>query len=420
MSHPRIARCLGFLVLAAACVEGGTAPPGSVLRVETPWTEPVRLAAAGEVLALGCTVRLGNGETLDAGGGATVRTRTGVLRGSTCGSLAVRRSGIDTVDVRWRGLSARAVVAVALPTTVVEGPVGTWLDLDSLGGPPGDPWAPSVRRNSAGKMEVYYTVYRSEGGSGKGTLQRLVSDDGVRFRQDGVVLRPDAEDCAPRGTGIENVVVVPRAEAPGWRMLFAAGSNLCFGWQVFSAVSSDERTWTVEPGVRVDNGGALPPTSSGNPYWGQGEGMVLDRLPDGEWRMTQGGFEPVTPGEFRFQITEWRSADQLAWRYVGPVLTTRDMPPTGRGSVYSPTIRELAPGLFRMLFTGDHRDDPAWRSRMFSAVSLDRRHWQVEGELMGAEGTDIFYAALLDERVVFIRRAAGLPTRLGIATVRMP
>jgi hypothetical protein len=324
------------------------------------------------------------------------------------------------VRVSWRGATATAVVAVALPP-VAQGPAGDWLQYDSLAGSPVQPWTPSVRRNSRGQTELYVTGYDVVNGSVKGALQRLVSDDGVRFRWDGIVLRPTDENCTMWGTGIENVEVARRPDGPGWRMFFAAGSNTCYGWQVFSAVSDDERSWRMEPGVRLDNGGAHPPTLSGNPYWGQGEGMVLHALPGGGWRMIVGGFERITPGEFRFQIVEWRSPDQLRWEYAGPVLTSRDMPPEANASVYSPTLREFAPGMFRMVFTGDNRNDPGARSRLWTAVSLDRQRWQVEGELLGAETTDLYYAALLDERLFFIRRdRADGRFRLAAATVRMP
>src|SRR2546430_1034419 len=140
--------------------------------------------------------------------------------------------------------------------------------------------------------------------------------------------------CNPQGRGIENMVVVPRADSAGWRMFFAAGGGAnCYGWQVFSAVSTDERTWTKESGVRLSNAG----------QWPVGEGMIVDRLPTGEWRMIVGGFEHVTPAATNtWQITEWRSSDQLEWRYAGVMVSTLAMPTGWQGSVYSPTIRQFA------------------------------------------------------------------------------
>ncbi len=73
-----------------------------------------------------------------------------------------------------------------------------------------------------------------------------------------------------------------------------------------------------------------------------------------------------------------------------------------------------------MIFTGDNRWSPDGRSRLWSAVSTDKVHWQVEGELMGAPGTNLYYAALAEDRLVFIRQDTAQPLRLGIATVQMP
>jgi len=202
-------------------------------------------------------------------------------------------------------------------------------------------------------------------------------------------------------------------------MFYAGGTDPCYGWQVLSAVSSDETHWTKEPGVRLSNGGTVPPAPPVYAPWPVGEGMVADQLPSGEWRMLTGGYEHLQPFEDKFQIVEWRSPDQLNWHYIGPVLTTRDMPPEADASIYSPTIREFAPGLFRMIFTGDNRHDPGGRSRLWTAISIDRSHWQFEGELMGAAGTDLWYSALVDEHLVFVRKDAGGNLLLATATVVM-
>ena len=244
--------------------------------------------------------------------------------------------------------------------------------------------------------------------------------NGHAFRYDGVVLQHDNDVCAPQGSGIENVNIVPRSDGPGWRMFFAAGSFTCYGWQVFSAVSVDERSWTKEPGVRLTNGGTLPPAAPVYAPWPVGEGMVTEQLPSGEWRMMVGGYEQILPYEDKFQIVEWRSQDQLNWSYSGPVLTTRDMPVGGQGTIYSPTIREIAPGLWRMIFSGDDRKQPGWRGRIWSAVSTDKQAWQMEGELMGSPETKLWYASLVDDLLIFIREDKGGQRRLATATIVMP
>ena len=136
--------------------------------------------------------------------------------------------------------------------------------------------------------------------------------------------------------------------------------------------------------------------------------------------MIVGAYEHIVPRENKFQITEWRSPDQVNWSYVGPILTTRDMPLGGQGTIYSPTIRQIVPGLWRMIFSGDDRFQPGWRGRIFSAVSTDEQSWQVEGELMGGEQTRLWYVSLADDRLVFMREDQGDQKHLAIATVLMP
>jgi hypothetical protein len=206
-------------------------------------------------------------------------------------------------------------------------------------------------------------------------------------------------------------------------MFYAGGSFDCYGWQVFSAVSTDERTWTKEAGVRIGNGGTLPPAPPVSAPWPAGEGMVTDQLPDGTWRMTVGTYEPLTPREDKFQITEWHSSDQLTWSYARSLVTTRQLPPEGQRSVYSPTLAEIAPGLWRMIFTADDRNQPGGRSRLWSAVSTNRITWQVEGEVLGAPGVEYFYSALVGDRLYTLESpqgpAAGTTTLVG-ATILMP
>ena len=136
--------------------------------------------------------------------------------------------------------------------------------------------------------------------------------------------------------------------------------------------------------------------------------MVVSQLPGGGWRMLVGSYEQIDPAENRFQITQWTSPDQLTWTYGGPVLTTRQVGPDAARSVYSPTITALAPGLERMFFTGDNLDSPGGASRIYSAVSVDGTHWQVEGVLLGGGAVDYFYSTAVGNLLVFIRSVEGI------------
>ena len=94
---------------------------------------------------------------------------------------------------------------------------------------------------------------------------------------------------------------------------------------MFSAVSSDERNWTIEPGVRLSNTLDGELAEVGPIPWPVGEGLVVRQLPDGSWRLIVGGMEHVDPWEDKFQIVEWRSTDQLTWVYADTLLTTRQL-----------------------------------------------------------------------------------------------
>src|SRR6266571_1214865 len=372
------------------------------------------------LIPLTCRVRDRNGNVIDTMP-RVASSAAGRWAGGNCGALRARRSGFDTVRVQAGGLQADVPIVLAI-RPVVSSPTGDFVQFDSLPGgssPYVRPFASSARRNSRGQMEVYVGIIVDTIYPNFEDLHRLVSDDGVTFRYDGVVLRHDSTQCSPAGFGIENVAIAARHDGPGWRMFFSSGSFICYGWQVFSAVSEDELNWTIEPGVGVSNGCPLSNPSC-TPPWPAGEGMEVDRLDSGEWRMIVSTYEHILPNENKFQITEWRSPDQLNWTYVGAVLTTREMPPDGAGTIYSPTIRQFAPGLWRMIFAGDNRFAPGWRSRIWSAVSTDKKAWQVEGQLMGSNETKLWYASLVDERLVFMREDDGDRRRLAIATVLMP
>ncbi len=376
-------------------------------------TTPIAGVSLDSLVPLSCRVFDHNGNVIDTMP-AVAPSSGGRWAGQKCGSLLAQRSGFDTIRVQAGSIEADVPLVLAIRPTA-SSPTGDFLQFDSL--PAGtEPWAPTARRNSRGQVEIYFAAYAQL----QADLHRLVSTDGITFHYDGVVLQHDLDPCAPQGSGIENVSIVPRADAPGWRMFYAGGSFNCYGWQVFSAVSTDERIWTKEPGVRLTNGGTVPPDAPVSAPWPVGEGIVTEQLPSGEWRIVVGGYEQILPYENQFQIVEWRSRDQLNWSYVGPVLTTREMPPGGQGTIYSPTIRQIAPGLWRMIFSGDNRFQPGWRGGIWSAVSTDERVWYVEGELMGGAQTRLWYASLVDDRLIVIRQDDGDIWRLAIATVTMP
>jgi hypothetical protein len=397
----------------------------ALMQAAATYSTVILAGAPGTVVPLQCQVwdYKGNLIAMDP---TVTGSATGAVAGTHCSDVHVQRSGLDTVRLAAGSVTTTVPVVVAAPAVVTGSPLGDFIDVSSF--PGGEPWAPSARINSHGQLEVYvaWGVTDTVTGLTHEDLRRLVSnDDGVTFADDGMALQHDSTECSLTGYGFENMFIVPRAEAPGWRMFVAGGQFSCYGWQVFSAVSTDERTWTLEPGVRANAG--APPSSNGlapDPYWPTGEGITVDQLPSGGWRMLMGAYEHLTPAEEKFQIMEWDSPDQINWTYGHTVLSTRQMPAQGQGTIYSPTIKQVAPGLWRMIFAGDDRSGNqmiAPRSWLWSAVSTDKENWQLEGKLMGSDVTSLMYANLAGDRLVFIRQDDNTSSaRLAIATVTMP
>jgi hypothetical protein len=377
-------------------------------------------AALDSLIPLTCHVLDRNGHEVSVTASA-VAVRGGLWSGNHCGALVAVRSGFDTLV-----LTAGPALST-LPLVLAVRPIVTGLQplaLDSL--PVGTgPWAPTLRRAPDGSLELYVAAYRIDPtaplGQGPGDLHRLISsDDGQSFRYDDVVLQHDSELCSPNGSGIENVDIVPRSDGSGWRMFYASGSFTCYGWQVFSATSPDGHVWSKEGAVRLSNGGSTSQDSTTIGPWPVGEGIVTEQLPTGGWRMLTGGYDHLVPAAGKFQIVEWRSPDQLNWTFLEPVLTTDQLPPEAERSVYGETIREITPGLWRMLFTADDLDRLNGRSRLWSAVSVDGVTWQSEGELIGVPGEDFFYATIAGDRLVTIKGLGLATRRLYTARIDMP
>jgi len=385
------------------------------LVVETDPHQPILSIGYDGLLPMVCRVFDPSGAVIPTA--TTVSSATGALEGTSCADLRARHSGPDTLRVQAAGYQTALPVTVAVRPALLGPPAQP---IAAAGLPAGcQPWAPTFRHSSTGDWELYFTGYCGAAAptSGSGNLHRLRSTDGVHFSYDGVAMTRDPDPGNPRGTGIENIAIVPRADSPGWRMFFAAGGNDSYGWQIYSAVSSDERTWKAEPGVRVSNGGTFPPLRPVQPPWPVGEGIEIDRTPEGEWRMITGGYENVRPAENAFQLVEWRSPDQVTWSYRGAVLTTHQVGPAASRSVYSPSVHQLVPGLYRMYFTGGNEQYPGGRSRIYTAVSVDRAHWQIEGVLVSQPNTDFFYSSFVDGTLVFVRQPVGVVRSLGSVQV---
>jgi hypothetical protein len=140
----------------------------------------------------------------------------GTVIPAACPDVVAERSGYDTLTVTSGSLSVRVPIILVL-SPQVSSPIGEIMAVDST--PVGTGfWAPSMRRNSRGELELYYagyTEYPDSTGYTRGNLYRLISTDGMQFQFDGIALAHDPDIVALDGRGIENVTVVSRNDGPG-------------------------------------------------------------------------------------------------------------------------------------------------------------------------------------------------------------
>ncbi|HEX2722673.1 MAG TPA: hypothetical protein VHM24_07115, partial [Gemmatimonadaceae bacterium] len=367
---------------------------------------------AGSRYPLRCSAVDRNGYAIQL---ATVMVKSARARRiDRCDIAAPVASGIDTLTFTIDGLVARRIVAIALRPQVNTQPMPVPSDSFAAGA---GQWAPSVVVRDDGVVELYHAAYARDDSSGRtySNLNRLRSTDGGRtFANDGIALSRSADPCAPDGWGIENVAILPRIDAPGYRMLYASGSY-CLGWSVKSAVSPDGRTWEKEPGVRIGD-----PVGAQGPAFSAGEGMTAIKGADGTWRLWAGVY---VYGE-GWGIEEWRSLDQLNWSRYQRVFTPQSNPIGDLGAIYSPSIQQIAPALWRMFFSGDRRGNPGGQSRIYSAVSRNLTDWIFEGVVLEDPSTHFWYAAALGNRLFFLTQPVGreddFAPRLAGATLVQP
>jgi len=342
----------------------------------------------------------------------------GTVAGNTCASLRAVHSGVDTLLFNAGGATQRVALRSALVPTV-SSRTGQFVNI--TGGTLGDPWAPSADLAPDGTIELYLGDYVLDTGTARNrsSLVRLLSTDGVNFTWDTTMVGYDTVDVyTDDGRGVENTVVFPDAHGNGWRMLYSGGGDST-GWQVYGATSPDRRHWT-KAGVVIGNG--YP-----NPVRPSGEGMVVDQLPDGSWRLVMGSFPPSPNPLTQWAVTVWKSTDQVTWTYETTWISPQNLPPVGVRAAYSPSVRQIGPSMWRVLFTADQLNgapNPSLvnngQSGVWSAVSSDLVNWTVEGLLVGATNTNLYYTALAGNRLYFVRTDLGQSNRLATVQVSMP
>ena len=384
----------------------------AVLAITRMDSASIVMRSLGEMLPLRCVGRDRNGYEI-AGLTVDVTSRRTSPAQRPCDQLTATSSGVDTLQARAEGAQAEIEITVAV-RPLLDTPKWRRVSVDSFPAGAGQ-WAPSAHSPSAGVVDAYFASYVRDSVTGvtHSDLHRARSiDAGSAFEYQGVALAHDTLDCEADGQGIENVVITERPDGIGFRMFYSSGSY-CLGWKIRSAVSSDQKSWLKEPGIRIGD-----PT--GTPAFSAGEGMSILKATNGDWLLFAGVF---APGE-GFGIEIWRSLDQIKWVRERQVYSPRSNPIGLLRAIYSPSVVKIGPSLWRLVYCADDVDQSGGRSRLYSSVSRDLINWSFEGELLGEPATHFWYTALVGTSLFFVTQPVGregdFAPVLSQASIRQP
>jgi hypothetical protein len=330
-----------------------------------------------------------------------------VLRAERSGRIQIEVSAgaLSRVESGWLAVAPEVVVADDPAFGVTTVPESTWA------------WSPTAVPSPAGGVDLYFSAYSFDSvyQQPRSNLLRASSVDSVSFTVVGVALERDAAVDDWRGQGVENVAIIPRADAAGYRMLVAAG-GYSTGWGIASAVSTDAQTWAFESDSFV-----VPPGPSGGAQRPSGEGISIWHDSSGTWWMASGAFPADTSEPGQWCIALYRSSDQITWTQDRILLRPG---PAGSGrerAVYGPSIVEITPGIWRMYFTGDDLNvagPGTGHSAIWSAVSLDRIDWRVEGFVISSPTHGVFYPSIVGSNLYYLVATGTSTTRLALARIR--
>jgi len=373
------------------------------------WQQPVALSLHLATQPTGFTFTtagdsLGVVESLDRNGFRLPASRistsvsdTSVVQVDSLGVIRAYRSGVGAVSSIIDTFTVTGSLAVVLPVQVLtqQEPgfqITGWPDT-AFPGPV------TVIPKADGTVWLYSTGYAPDSTQSppfSGDLFSASSTDGVHFTFAGVAL---TRDTAYRREGIESVFIVPRDDGVGCRMYAAAGKSH-YMWQVYSAIADDCTSWTWEDGAVVPGVQASDGTLRGT-----GEGIYAWQDSVGAWWMLVGAMSTLPNDYPVWTVALYRANSERQWQFVRTVF--RPGPP-GSGTeraVFAPTVVQVAPGLYRMFYSGDDLGvgPNDGRSRIMSAVSRDRFNWTPEGVVLdfGINGGGPAYPSVVGNRLYY-------------------
>lgn len=121
-----------------------------------------------------------------------------------------------------------------------------------------------------------------------------------------------------------------------------------------------------------------------------------------------------------FAIEDWHSPDQINWTRHAVIFSPASFPTGPMYSVYSPSVVQIGPSMWRMYFCADNRNQPNGRSRLYSAVSRDLENWRFEGEFLSQPDLSFWYATVAGDELYFIRETSDSLMFLGRTQIVQP
>jgi len=190
---------------------------------------------------------------------------------------------------------------------------------------------------------TYRMYYSGFDGTNSRILSAISSDGRAWTREPGVRV-----DIWGQYTAVYSPEVIQLANGT-YRMYFSAHSSDPLYANIHSATSTDGLHWQVMDGICIEHGGIFDAVLAQSPSMVHNADGSLFVYPDGRYRMYYAGFDGS-----HFRILAASSQDGLTWRKEGVKLDIGG--PYSAAQVTDPEIVQLPDGSFRMFYSGSNAE----------------------------------------------------------------
>ncbi len=219
----------------------------------------------------------------------------------------------------------------------------------------------------AGKHEMYFHTTTRLKNNWHTCIQKAISDDGLHWQgKNQIILSSDQQG------GEFSQIRAPfvRRFASGWRLYFSAKQN-GKPTGIYSAVSKDRLTWSIEPGARIS---VEMFTETEDLVDGISDTSIIV-LPDGTYRMY---FSVYRDSVYKQNICSARSFDGLSWD-IEPGIRINYGAKGCRFVANNPSVIQIN-NVWNMYFRGSN--NMPIKDKIFRAVSKDTLNWEFVGPVL--------------------------------------